>query len=83
MRKGSLAGQAGLLDQRVSVQELDALLQPHRVDQLRRHLPCVHEVQEIAEDVRLDVGGLQADTLTGRDKRKGCQWMSALTQGIP
>lgn len=64
-------------------QELDALLQPHRVDQLRRHLPCVHEVQEIAEDVRLDVRGLQADTPTGRDKRTGCQWTSAVTQGIP
>ena len=76
VRKGSLAGQAGLLDQRVRVKELDALLQPHRVDQLRRHLPRVHEMQEIAEDVRLDVGGFQADTLAERDERKVRQWMS-------
>ena len=61
-----MAGKAGFLDEGVCVQEFDPLLQPHRVDELWGHLPGVHQVEQIAEYVRLYVSGLQADTFTER-----------------
>ena len=48
----------------VSVQEADALLQPALADRLLRALPGVHDVQEVAENVRLDVCGLNLYALT-------------------
>lgn len=58
---------AGLLQERVGVQESDPLLQPCWVDQLGCKLASVHQVKEVAEDVWLYVGSFQAHTVTETD----------------
>lgn len=46
---------AGFLQERICVEESDPLLQTCGVDQLGGQLACVHQVEEIAEDIGLDV----------------------------
>lgn len=55
---------AGFLQERIGMQESDPLLQPCRVYQLGCKLACVHQVEEVAEDIWLYVSGLQTHTVT-------------------
>lgn len=57
-------GLAGLLQEWIGMQESDPLLQACRVYQLGRKLACVHQVEEVAEDIWLYVSSLQAHTVT-------------------
>lgn len=51
------------------MQELDTLLQSQWIYQLWGQLAGVHQVQEVAKDLWLNVCWLQTYTLTARDKK--------------
>lgn len=52
------------------MEELDALLQASWVDKLCRQFAGVHQIEEVAEDVGLNVSRLQADTVTGWEDKE-------------